>query len=472
MTEKPVEKSDYDLAILGSGSAAFAAAIHAQGAGARVLMIEQGTLGGTCVNVGCVPSKTMLAAAELYYQASHDPFAGLCTEARGVNLAALVTQKDALVQELREEKYGDLVQEYGWTLKRGRARFLDADTIEVAGETIRADHYLIATGASASIPPLPGLADSGYLTSTTALELKELPTSLVVIGANAVGLELGQLFLHLGTRVTLVEVADRIAPFEEPEISELLAQVLRQEGAELLTCARPTQVERREGEHQLHLEIAGTERILQASQVLVATGRRPNTAQLGLKEAGVDTDARGAVVVNDLLQTTNPKAWAAGDVTGAPQFVYVAAYEGGLAASNIFHGSNRAVDFTALPRITFTTPQVASVGLTQEEASRAGHAVQTSILPLQVVARALVNHDTRGLFKLVADQDSGKLLGMHILAESAGEVIYSGVLALKFGLTVSDLAGTFGPYLTMAEGIKLAALGFTMDVTKLSCCAA
>lgn len=467
----PVGGKGYDLAILGSGSAAFAAAIHAQGAGARVVMIEQGTLGGTCVNVGCVPSKALLAAADLYYKAGHNPFAGIRTDAGGVNLAALVAQKDELVTDLRRQKYGDLVGEYGWDVLRGQAHFVDSDTLAVDGKRVRAEHYLIATGASPAIPPIPGLAEAGYLTSTTALELTELPDSMVVIGANAVGLELGQLFLHLGTKVTFIEVVDRIAPSEEPEIGDILTAVLREEGAEVVTSARITRVDRHEDEREVQVEIAGAHTI-RASQVLVATGRRPNTRELGLERAGVEIDGRGSVAVDAHLRTTNPKVWAAGDVTDSPQFVYVAAYEGGLAANNIFHGANQAVDLAALPRITFTSPQIASVGMTEQVAAQAGYAVQTSLLPLSLMARAQVNHDTRGLFKLVADEVTGKLLGVHILGENAGDVIYSGVLALKFNLTANDIAGTFGPYLTMAEGMKLAALGFNMDVTKLSCCAA
>jgi mercuric reductase len=463
---------DYDLAILGSGSAAFAAAIRARDAGAKVVMVEEGTLGGTCVNVGCVPSKALLAAADLYYRAGHNPFAGVPTSTSPVDLRALVGRKDELVGALRKEKYADLVEEYGWTVLHGHTAFADADTLMIDGKRLRADRYLIATGSSPAVPPIPGLEEAGYLTSTTALELTELPTSMVVIGANAIGLEMGQLFLHLGTKVTFLEVVDRIAPFEEPEISDAFTEVLRGQGAEVLTGANIARVERRGAERVVYVEVAGQERVIQAAQVLVATGRRPNTEHLALDRAGVTTGARGAVAVDETLRTDNPKVWAAGDVTGAPQFVYVSAYQGTLAADNILNGNSRKVDLSALPRVTFTTPQIASVGMTEQEASQAGYEPKTSILPLTAVPRALVNQDTHGLFKLVADEITDKLLGVHILAENAGDVIYSGVLAIKFNLTVADITTTFDPYLTMAEGLKLAAQTFGKDVSKLSCCAA
>lgn len=463
---------EWDLAILGSGSAAFAAAIRAREAGARVAMVEQGTLGGTCVNVGCIPSKAMLAAADLYYRAGHNPFVGAATHARGVDLMALVGQKNELVDTMRQEKYADLVEEYGWSVLQGQAAFADADTLVVGGKQLHAGTYLIATGSAPAIPPIPGLDAAGYLTSTTALELTELPASLVVIGANAIGLEMGQLFLHLGSRVTFVEAVDRIAPFEEPEISAALTAVLTEQGAEVLTSARITQVEREGKARRVQVEVAGERRVIEASQVLVATGRRPNTAHLQLNRAGIATDARGSVTVDEHLQASNPRVWAAGDVTGAPQFVYVSAYQGTVAAENILHDNSRTVDLSALPRVTFTTPQIASVGMTEQEASRSGYAPKTSILPLTAVPRALVNHDTHGLFKLVADEITDKLLGAHLLADNAGDVIYAGVLAIKFNLTVADLTTTFAPYLTMAEGLKLAAQTFDKDVSKLSCCAA
>jgi len=453
--------------IVGSGSAAFAAAIRAHELGARVVMVERGTLGGTCVNIGCIPSKALLRAAETYYQAGHHRFAGIRTQATGVDLEALVVQKDKLVHALRQEKYADLVGVYGWEVLQGEARFEDPATLRVNGSTLAADAYLIATGAAPAVPPIPGLAEAGYLTSTTALDLKTLPHTLAVIGANAIGLELGQYFHMLGTKVVLFEVLPRIAPFEEPEISAALAGLLTEQGMEVVPGAQITRVDG----SRLYAQVQGRERTWDVEQILIATGRRPNTASLGLKQAGIETDGRGAIVVDDELRTTNPRVWAAGDATAAPQFVYVSAYAGTLAADNILASAHRRLDLRALPRVTFTNPQIAAVGLTEAQARDAGHKPRVSVLPLSYVPRALVNREPHGLVKLVADAQTDQVLGVHLLAENAGDVIHAATLAVKFHLTVQDLAQTFAPYLTMAEGLKLAAQTFSSDVTKLSCCA-
>lgn len=471
MTQAPAADGAYDLAIVGAGSAAFSGAIRARDLGARVAMVEHGTVGGTCVNVGCVPSKALLRAAETFYTAGHHPFAGIETSADPVDIRALVAHKDALVAGMRKEKYEDLLAAYGIDLVRGTARFAGERTLEVDGRPLRAAAYLIATGAAPAIPPITGLADAGYLTSTGALDPETVPESLAVVGASAVGLELGQLYGHLGSQVTYVDVLDRVAPFEEPEISAALADVLREQGAQVHTPARVTQVERDGDRRVLVADIGGEQRRFAVDQILVATGRRPNTADLGLDVAGITVDDAGAIVTTETLRTSNPVVFAAGDVTSAPQFVYVAAHHGALAAENALPGRTRRVDLAALPRVTFTAPQIAAAGLTEAQARDAGHAVKTSVLPLTAVPRALVNHDTRGLIKIVADEATDKILGVHVLADGAGDVVQAAVYAIKFGLTVTDLADTWSPYLTMAEGLRLAAQTFTRDVSTLSCCA-
>lgn len=467
-----LDAAEYDLLIIGAGSAAFAAAIKARDQGARVGMIEHGTVGGTCVNVGCVPSKALLRAGEVYFQAGHQDFAGVETSAGKADLAALVAQKDELVEAMRQEKYIDLVDAYGFELIPGHAEFVGLDTVSVDGRTITSGAYLVATGASPAAPPIEGLRDAGYLTSTTALDLKELPGSMAVIGSNAIGLELGQFFLHLGTKVFFFDVLERIAPFEEPEISEALTGILRDQGAEIHAPARIVKVTAAAGKRIVHAEVDGALREFPVEQVLVATGRIPNTAGMGLEEAGVQLDPRGAIVVDEHLRTTNPRIFAAGDCTPAPQFVYVSAYEGNLAAENALNGVSRTVDLRALPRVTFTTPQIASAGLTEAQARSEGRDVKTSVLPLSSVPRAIVNRETRGLIKMVADASTDELLGVSILSEAAGEVIQAAVVSLKFRLTAKEVAETFHPYLTIAEGLKLAAQTFTKDVAMLSCCAA
>ncbi len=463
---------DYDLLVLGAGSAAFAAAIRGRDAGYRVALAEAGTLGGTCVNVGCVPSKALLAAGAAYWAAGHPRFAGITTSAGPVDLAALAAQKDDLVAALRQEKYADLVEAYGFEVLPGHAAFTGPDTVEVAGRVIRPGAVLIATGASPAAPPIPGLAEAGYLTSTTALDLKAVPARLAVIGASAVGLELGQFFGHLGSAVTFLEVADRIAPFEEPEVSLALTEVLRGQGATIHAPAQVLAVERDGDARRVRASVDGTETVIDADEILVATGRRPNTAGLGLDAAGVATDTRGAVVTDERLRTANPRVWAAGDVTGAPQFVYVAAYHGALAAANALLGEDRAADLAGLPRVIFTTPPAAGAGLTEAQAEAVGYQVTTSVLPASAVPRALVNHDTAGVTKLVADATTGVLLGASVVGDGAGDVIQSAVLAVRHHITAAELGATFHPYLTTAESLKLAAQAFTRDVARLSCCAA
>ncbi len=463
---------DYDLLILGSGSAAFAAAIKAKDLGATVAIVENDTIGGTCVNIGCVPSKALLRPAELFYQAGHSPFAGVDTSAGDVDLGALVASKDELVGMLRQEKYANLLDVYEIDLIKGTARFTGPERVEVDGRHISASRYLIATGASSWVPPIEGLDDTSYLTSTTALELTDLPAELIVVGANAIGLELGQLFAHLGSKVTWIEALDRIAPFEEPEISDLMREHLTHEGADIYEKATARRAGRDGGRVWLEIEIDGGSKRLEADQLLMATGRRANTASLGLDVARVTTDERGAVVVDAGLATSNPTVWAAGDVTTTPQFVYVAAASGNIAAENALRAAGRTIDFRTMPRVTFTSPSIASVGLTEEAAREAGHATMTSVLPLSSVPRALVNRDTTGAVKLVADESTGELLGTHILAEGAGDVIQSAVVAMYYHATIDEIAGMFHPYLTMAEALKLAAQTFNKDVKNLSCCAA
>jgi mercuric reductase len=466
------DDDDYDLLILGSGSAAFAAAIKARDLGASVAIVEKGTIGGTCVNIGCVPSKALLRPAELFHQAGNSPFVGVGTEARDVDLSALIESKDELVGVLRQEKYANLLDVYGIDLITGTATFTGPNTVDIDGRPMTAGRYLIATGASPWVPPIDGLTNTAYLTSTTALELTELPGDMIVVGANAIGLELGQLFSHLGTRVTWVEALERIAPFEEPEISGILAGHLRNGDAEIHEGALAKRAGTVGERVWLEIETRGETIRLEADKLLMATGRRANTVNLGLGVAGVESDARGSIVVDAGLATSNPAVWAAGDVTTTPQFVYVAAAAGHIAAENALRAAGRALDLRTMPRVTFTTPPIASVGLTEQAARDAGHAVMTSVLPLESVPRALVNRDTTGAVKLVADESTGELLGAHVLAEGAGDVIQAAVVALNYHATVDEIAAMFHPYLTMAEALKLAAQAFTKDVKNLSCCAA
>lgn len=462
---------EYDLLIIGSGGAAFSAAIKSTEYGAKVGMIEREIIGGTCVNIGCVPSKTLLRAGEINHFAKENPFTGIQTSAGEVNLASLVNQKDELVGELRNQKYIDLLDEYGIDLINGVAKFIDENTVEVNGEKFFAKHFLIATGASASIPMISGLKEVDYLTSTTLLELKKMPKRLTVIGAGYIGLELGQLFHNLGSEVTLIQRSDRLLKEYDPEISEAVERVLIEQGINVIKEATYDLVEQIGEVKKVYITVDGKKKVVESEQLLIATGRKPNTDSLNLSAAGVKIGKRNEILINDYARTSNEKIYAAGDVTLGPQFVYVAAYEGGVVADNAIGGLNKKLDLSVVPAVTFINPSVATVGLTEEQANKKGYEVKTSVLSLDAVPRALVNRETTGVFKIVADAKTLKVLGVHIVSENAGDVIYAASLVVKHGLTIDDLKDSLAPYLTMAEGLRLAALTFDKDVSKLSCCA-
>ena len=470
----------YDLAIIGSGGGAFAAAIRATTLGKSVVMIERGTLGGTCVNTGCVPSKALIAAADARHSAADtaDRFPGIATTAGPVDMPALIAGKQALVESLRGEKYADVADSYGWAVRRGDAAFAgtpDAPVLQVAGddgstETIEAGHYLVATGSRPWAPPIDGLDQTGYLTSTTAMELTELPESLLVLGGGYVALEQAQLFARLGSQVTVL-VRSRLASKEEPEVSRTLQEVFADEGIRVVRRALPTRVSRdaATGQAVVTADVAGGREEFRADQVLVALGRRPVTDGLGLDRVGVEIGDLGEVVVSDRMQSSHPRIWAAGDVTGHPEFVYVAAHHGTLVAENAFADADRAVDYARLPRVTFTGPAIGAVGMTEKDVVAAGIRCDCRVLPLHHVPRALVNRDTRGFVKIVVDADTGKILGITAVAKEAGELAAAGVHVL--GKTVAEVADAWAPYLTMAEGIRIAAKAFTTDPSLLSCCA-
>ncbi|MYU93404.1 mercury(II) reductase [Ligilactobacillus salivarius] len=465
------DEGDYDLLIIGSGGAAFSAAIKSVEYGAKVAMIERGTVGGTCVNIGCVPSKTLLRAGEINHLAKVNPFIGLQTSAGKVELAPLVKHKDELVSELRNQKYVNLIDEYGFELIEGEAIFVDENTVEVNGKKLSAKRFLIATGVSPSLPPISGLEKVDYLTSTTLLELKTVPKRLTVIGSGYIGMELGQLFHNLGSEVTLMQRSERLLKEYDQEISEAVEKALIEQGINLVKGATFERVEQEGQIKKVHVTVDGKKKVVESEQLLVATGRKPNTDALKLSAAGVEVGKRKEILINDYARTSNEKIYAAGDVTLGPQFVYVAAYEGGIVADNAIGGLNKKLDLSVVPSVIFTNPSIATVGLTEEQAKEKGYEVKKSVLPLDAVPRAIVNRETTGVFKLVADAKTSKLLGVHIVSENAGDVIYAATLAVKFGLTVEDLKDSLAPYLTMAEGLKLAALTFDKDVSKLSCCA-
>ncbi len=464
---------EIDLAIVVGGSAAFAAAIRAADLGARAAIIEAGALGGTCVNVGCVPSKTLIRAAEVFHRAGHHAFAGIRAKLDAPDFRAVVRQKDELVAELQKVKYWDVLEAYpSIRLIKGRARLRADGTLEVDGEPIRARKILLAMGASPWAPPILGLDTTPYLTSTEAQSLQELPKSLVVIGGSAVGLELAQFFARTGTQVTVLEALPRLVPVEDEDIGEQLAGYLQEEGLTIHAGVNVRRVSGQPGAYSVEVDEAGRRRAFAAQQLLVATGRRPNTKGLGLEEAGISLGKKGEVVVDEHLETSRKGVYAAGDVAGDPMLVYVAAYGGSVAAENALQGNTRSCDLSVVPRIVFTDPAVAAVGLTEAQARERGMDVAVSKLPMTHVPRAIAARDTRGFIKLLADQRTSLLVGAHFLAPEAGEMVQPAAMAIRFGIRVDEIAAMIHPYLTNAEGLKLACQTFKKDVAKLSCCAA
>ncbi|GAB4168976.1 MAG: mercury(II) reductase [Wenzhouxiangellaceae bacterium] len=460
------------IAIIGSGSAAFAAAIVAVERGARVTMIESGTVGGTCVNVGCVPSKIMIRMAQVAHLRRTSPFDdGIKARDPAIDRRVLLDRQQARVGELRLAKYQNILDAHeAIRLIRGRARFLDARTLGIdtgrgAGQTLGFDRCLIATGARPAIPPIPGVADTPFWTSTEALASEIIPKRLAVIGSSVVAVELAQAYARLGSRVTVLARSTLLSR-EDPLIGEVVTGLFRDEGIEVLEHTEASRVEHADGVFRLSTR-QGT---LEADRLLVATGRRPNTADLNLESVGVATDRSGAIVVDERMQTSAAGIYAAGDCTNQPQLVYVAAAAGTRAGLNMT-GGDAVLDLRAMPAVVFTDPQVATVGLSEAEARLQGIETESRMLDLEHVPRALANFDTRGFIKLVAEAGSHRLVGVQAVASSAGELIQTAALAVHHRMTVDELADRLFPYLTMVEGLKLAAQTFSRDVTQLSCCA-
>jgi len=465
--------SGLHVAIAGSGSAAFACAIRAADDGARVTIIEEAAvIGGTCVNIGCVPSKIMIRSAHIAHLAGHHPFDGIGSAKPALDRAKLVAQQQARVEELRQAKYQSIL-DTNPNISRisGKARFRDARTLLITSadgteNALTPDRILIATGASPAIPPVPGLKDTPYWTSTEALVADSIPEHLIVLGGSVVGVELGQAFLRLGAKVTMIELLPRLLPRDDAAIGESLKTILQQEGMRILTGATTEWVHHQHNQFQVKL---GNETI-EANALLVATGRRPNTASLDLAKAGIKTEKNGAVVIDDHMRTSTAHVYAAGDCTNQPQFVYVAAASGTRAAINMM-GGDAHLDLSTMPAVVFTDPQVATVGLSEAQAKEQGIAAESRTLTLDNVPRALANFDTRGFIKLVAEKETGRLLGAPVLVAEGGEIIQTAALALRNRMTIRELADQLFPYLTMVEGLKLAAQTFTKDVKQLSCCA-
>lgn len=467
-------KKNWDLIIIGGGSGAFSASIHADSMKKNTLMINGGLpLGGTCVNVGCVPSKFLIRAAESIHHASSSNFEGIIPGNASIRFEEIIRQKNALVSEMQQHKYVDLLQGLPLlSVVEGVARFVEKNTVEVSDERYEGSKIIIATGSTTFVPKINGLDTVPYLSSKTLFELERQPQSLIILGAGYIGLEVGQAYQRMGTKVTILDSAKTILPKEGKDISGELQKHLASDGISFQTGATVSKVWQEKGNIKVSYTLSNNKtETVEGSHILVATGIRGNTENLGLAKIGVETTAKGFIQVDEYLRTNVEDIYAIGDVTTNPPFVYTSAYEGGKAVVNAFRGNHKPVDFSVLPWVVFTDPQVAGVGIDEMEAKEKGLPHQTTVFYLKDVPRSIVALDTRGFIKLIRNTENDLLLGGRIVAAEGGELLMQLSMLMKYKIPVKEIVGMFCPYLTLSEGIKLAAMSFTVDVKKMSCCA-
>lgn len=471
----------FDLLILGSGSTAFAAALRAAELGKTAAMTEVRTLGGTCVNRGCLPSKNLIEAANIFHNARHPRFPGLGPAAMELDFRALIGQKDELIRDYRDRKYQGIIKDSkSIKVLRGHAALRGPHEVSIDGDMVRGEYLLIATGSAPLVPEIPGLSSTPYLTSDLLtsdedMELRELPDSILIIGGGYIALELGQMFARFGTRVTILERGEGILSHYEPEIAASVAQSLREEDIAIHTGTKIVRVAGNQGEVSVSVQADGRLQEFKAARLLVATGRKPNTAALALEKAQVEVDEHGFVKVDAELRTSANHIYAAGDVIGShtrsQMATPVGAQDGGIAAENALTGAGHKVSHAVVPRAIFTDPQVAVVGLTDEEANAQGYACQCRTIPISLVPRAGAVRAPVGVIKMVADGKTQKVLGVSMHGLNAAEVIHEAAMGLQFGAKIDDFARLLHVYPTMCEALKIVALSYTKDVSKMSCCA-
>lgn len=466
----------FDLIIIGGGSAAFSVAIKAESLGLSTLMVNGGLdFGGTCVNVGCVPSKNLIRAGETAYHATHSNFAGIKPKGVDIDFAQVIKDKKKLVATLQEKKYMDVVSDFeNLKMIAGWAEFKDNKTIVVNGKTEYTSlKFIIATGATTNIPNIEGLNEIGYLTNVSLFDLEEKPESITIMGAGYIGLEIAMAYNRLGVKVRIIEFTDRVLRTQTSDISEALETQMRKEGIEILPNFRAVKFEKNGNKTIIHCKCpdGSFTKIVEKGKVVVASGTKPNTQKLGLQNIGLQLTKSGHIAVNEKMETNLQNIYAVGDATNTPAFVYTAAFEGKIAVENAFSGAENKADYSSLPWVVFTDPQVAGAGLDEAQAEQQNIPFEVSKIELKDVPRAIAANDTRGFIKLIRNTETDKLIGARIVAPEGGELIQQLSMAIKYGITVKDLAESFYPYLTLGEGIKLAAITFGKDVSKLSCCA-
>jgi len=470
---------DYDLIVVGGGSAAFSSAIKFADEGKKVCVIENWVIGGTCLNRGCVPSKHLLEAARIYYEPLSNKFKGIETKQAHIDIKELIKRKTELLNSLREMKYYNVLRGYNnITFIEAEGRFASKNSVEVipndkdiVSYKITSDKFIIATGSTNLIIDINGLGDVGYLTNEEILNLDYLPETLLILGTRAVSLEFAQMFRRFGSKVVVIGRSGRILLNEEPEISESLLNILKNEGIEFLLNSSIKRLYKDGGKKYADIETEAGLKTVNFNEFLMATGVIGNTENLNLEAVGVETYKQGYIKVDDELRTTNPDIYACGDVTGLTRLVTTAAYDGKIAADNILHGRHIKTDYSTVAHTTFTDPEVSSVGLTEEAAIKEGYDVIKVVFPVEYVPKAQAIFKIEGLIKMIADKKTNKVLGIHMLAHNSSETIQQASVYLQNSYTIQQIGEEIGVYPTMAEGLKLAAQSFTKDVSKLSCCA-
>jgi len=457
--------TEYDLVILGGGAAAFSCALKSSEKDVKIAMIEKGTIGGTCVNVGCVPTKYLLDVGEKLHEcdSTHN--------SENFDFKKTIENKDKIVLSQRNQKYTNVLESVpNVNYIAGHARFKSNNEIEVNGKVISSKNILIATGSSAMIPPIQGINDVDYLTNIEALDLDTKPESMIVIGGRVLGLEFAQMFSRFGTKVTVLQRNKKLIPNEEPEISDFLRQYLEEEGITIHTGVEIKSVKKQDNKTIVSFSIDGSEQEISAEKLLLATGRTPNTLDLGLENTDVKLSSKGEVMVNDEMRTSVSHIYGAGDVIGKPMLETVAAKEGNIVAINAFFDESKKMDFSVIPHAIFTSPQVASVGISERESMEKFASCSCRTLLMEDVQKALVVGRTKGLIKMVVHPQTQQILGVHILSDLAADIIHEATLAVKQKLTIDDIIDTMHVFPTMSESIKLVATSFRKNLKKLSCC--
>jgi mercuric reductase len=446
----------FDLIVIGAGSAARdAAGKAAREHGARVALVEKERWGGSCPNVACMPTKAYLVAAEL----AHDVNTlaeriGIDVGPAKVDLGRVRARKETLKKP--QPKWVEDLQAAGFETVKGEATLVDAHTVRAGGRELRAERILIATGSCTAVPPIEGIDEIDWLDHVSALELTELPESLLVVGAGAVGVEFGQIFSRFGSKVTIVDALERISPNSDAEASATLRAALEEEGIEVSTSVFVKSVRRED--YAIVATIAprdgSAERELRVSHVLLASGRVPNIEGLNLEAVGVETTKLG-IAVDERLRTSVPGIWAAGDVNAVAQFTPVAQYQARLAVDDMFGVDGASADYSVLPTSIFTDPELAGVGLTEEQAQEEGYEVE--VVRNDFVRRFSYIDAKHGLFKIVFDGATRRVLGLHVVSRNAGDVVQGFSLGLRLGATVDELAAMHHVFPTFGEGVKAAA---------------